>query len=313
MANPVGDIEQRTKAILKRRVALDFASDVTDDSAKPGAQEFEFSPGALELVGMGVAPHHDGGALGHAQIALAQFDALAFGQIDQLLDRPVHEPRIARMRDRLLLDGGVHNDPLEIFGLDRPGSMRHREALLQQRGDLRLTQPLAPAGQRRAIERQFVPEHHLAAEILKIRVLHPPVAQRLVRQIVHVLEDQQSGYQSCRQRWLPRPEATDRTEACRQEVPINLRRQTHQRMAKVDDLLQGWTKQIVLTIVARLAHGFSPTANLAVQGITELPNPESKNARKPPPTHGFLAKSNTCSRQITATDQSLPNTSRATP
>jgi hypothetical protein len=46
-------------------------------------------------------------------------------------------------------------------------------------------------------------------------------------------------------------------------------------MAKVDDLLQRWTKQIVLTIVARLAHGFSPTANLAVKGITKPPNPES--------------------------------------
>ena len=183
------------------------------------------------------------GRLGHAQIALAQFDALAFGQIDQLLDRPVHELRIARMRDRLLLDGGVHNDPLEIFGLDRPSSMRHREAFLQQRGDLLRAQPLAPAGQRRAIERQVVPERHLAAEILKIRVLDPPVAQPLVREIVHVLEDEQSGYQSCRQRWLPRPEATDRTEASRQEVPIDLRRQTHQRMAKVDDLLQRWTNR----------------------------------------------------------------------
>src|SRR4051794_3415797 len=64
-------------------------------------------------------------------------------------------------------------------------------------------------------------------------------------------------------------------------------------MAKVDDLLQRWTKQIVLTIVARTAHGFSPTANLAVKGITKPPNPEFKNARKPGPTHGFLAKSNT--------------------
>jgi hypothetical protein len=49
MANPVGEIEQRTKAILKRRVALDLASDVTDDAAKPGEQEFELSPGTLEL------------------------------------------------------------------------------------------------------------------------------------------------------------------------------------------------------------------------------------------------------------------------
>src|SRR5258708_31628730 len=64
MANPVGEIEQRTKAILKRRVALDLASDVTDDAAKPGAQEFEFSPGTLDLFGIRVAPHHNPPALG---------------------------------------------------------------------------------------------------------------------------------------------------------------------------------------------------------------------------------------------------------
>src|SRR6266403_1630542 len=45
------------------------------------------------------------------------------------------------------------------------------------------------------------------------------------------------------------------------------------------------------------------TANLAVEGITNRPNPESRNARKQQPTTGFLAKSNTCSGQITAIDQ----------
>jgi hypothetical protein len=104
-------------------------------------------PGTLELVGMGVAPDHDGGALGQAQIALAQFDTLAFGQIDQFLDGAVGEPSVGRMRDRFLLHGGVHHDPLEIFGLDRSAPVRHREALLQQRGELLLTQPLPPAGE----------------------------------------------------------------------------------------------------------------------------------------------------------------------
>ena len=83
------------------------------------------------------------------------------------------------------------HDPLEIFGLDRPAP----GATLQQRGDLLLTQPMVPAGQRRAVERQLEPEHRFAAEILKIRVLYPPFAQRLVRQIVHVLEDEQPGHQ----------------------------------------------------------------------------------------------------------------------
>jgi hypothetical protein len=59
----------------------------------------------------------------------------------------VGEPGVGRTRDRFLLHGGVHHDPFEIFGLDRPAPVRHREALLQQRGDLLLAQPLAPARQ----------------------------------------------------------------------------------------------------------------------------------------------------------------------
>jgi hypothetical protein len=46
------------------------------------------------------------------------------------------------------LDGGssgVYGNPLEIFDLDRTGAMRHRKAFLQQRGDVLLAQPLAPA------------------------------------------------------------------------------------------------------------------------------------------------------------------------
>ena len=237
---------------------------------------------------MGIAPDHDGGALGHAQIALAQLDALAFGQIDQLLDRPVDEPRVGRMRNRLLLHGGVHHHPLEIFGLDRPGPVRHRKALLQQRGDLLLAQPLAPARQRRAIERRLVAEHHFAAEVLKIRVLHPAVAQRLVGEIVHVLEDEQSGHQPRRQRRLPRPDATDRTEASRQKLPIDLRRQPHQRMAKVDDLLQSGAETDHPDDRRGAGSWLSPTANLAVKGITNCPNPESQNARKPQ-THTRLS------------------------
>jgi hypothetical protein len=205
MAHTQRQIEQRAEAVFERCVALDLAADVTDDAAEPRVQELQLPPGALELMGMRIAPDHDGGALGHPQIALAQFDTLAFGQIDQLLDRAMNEPGVGRMRDRFLLHGGVHHDPLEIFGLDRPAPVRHREALLQQRGDLLLTQPLTPAGQRRAVKRQFMPEHHFAAEILEIRILHPPVAQRLVREIVHMFEDEQPGHQPRWQWRLPRP------------------------------------------------------------------------------------------------------------
>jgi hypothetical protein len=62
------------------------------------------------------------------------------------------EPGVGRMRDRLLLYSGIYRNSFEILGVDRPGAVGHREALLQQRGDLLLTQPLAPARERRAIK-----------------------------------------------------------------------------------------------------------------------------------------------------------------
>ena len=96
---------------------------------------------------MGIAPHHDGSALGYAQIALAQFDALALGQRNQLLDSPVGKPRVGRMRNRLLLDGGIHHHALKILALDSPGPVCYRKALLQERRDLLLPQPPAPARQ----------------------------------------------------------------------------------------------------------------------------------------------------------------------
>jgi len=190
MAHMQREIEQRAKPIFECCIARGLAADVTDDAAKPRAQELELAPGALELVGMGVASHHDGSPLGDPSIALTQLDAFAFGQIDQLFDSAVSEPRIGRMRDRFLLHGGVHHHPLEILGRDGAGSVRHRKALLQQRGELFLTQSLTPARQRRAIKRKRVPEHHFPAEVLVIRVFHPAIAQLLIGEVVHVLENE---------------------------------------------------------------------------------------------------------------------------
>src|SRR5262249_19220608 len=113
------------------------------------------------------------------------------------------EPGVGRMRDRLLLYSGIYRNPFEIFGVDRPGAVGHREALLQQRGDLLLAQPLAPARERRAIKWQLVPEHHFPTEVLEIRVLHPSLARRLVGEVVHMLENEQPGHQPRRQRRVP--------------------------------------------------------------------------------------------------------------
>src|SRR6476646_2142170 len=88
------------------------------------------------------------------------------------------EPGVGRMRDRLLLYSGIYRNSFEIFGVDRPGAVGHREALLQQRDDL--LSRWRQRCKRRAIKWQLVPEHHFPTEVLEIRVLHPSLAQRLV-------------------------------------------------------------------------------------------------------------------------------------
>src|SRR5258705_13205139 len=112
-----------------------------------------------------------------------------------------------------------------------------------------------------------MPEHHFAAEILEIRVLYPPVAQRLVREIVHMFEDEQPGHQPCWQWRVPPPHPTYPAEALRQKNPINLPREPHQRMGKNDDLLQRRAKKNALAGFAPRAHGPALTPDPAVKGI----------------------------------------------
>ena len=73
--------------LLEPLVPGDLAADVADHPAQPGAQEFEFAPRPLELMGKAVPADHDRRALGHPPIALPQRDAIAPGKIDHLLQR----------------------------------------------------------------------------------------------------------------------------------------------------------------------------------------------------------------------------------
>src|SRR5262249_48984253 len=73
-----------------------------------------------------------------------------------------------------------------------------------------------------------------------------------------------------------------RAEASRQKVPIDLPRQPHQRMAKVDDLLERRAKQGVLAIVARLAHRSPPDSESRRRrnhGPPQTRNPKPQKTR----------------------------------
>ena len=110
---------------------------------------------------MGVALVSDQRMLAHPRVGLAQFDAGFPGQPHQPLARLMHQLGVGRKGDRLGLHGGVHNDLGEVGGLGRAGARRHGQALLDQRHELLLPHPLAPVRQRRAVERQRVPEELL--------------------------------------------------------------------------------------------------------------------------------------------------------
>ena len=129
---------------------------------------------------------------------------------------------------------------------------------------------------------------------------------------MHVLENEQPSHQPRRQWRLPRPGATtEPNRPARKPQSISAASPT-----------SGWRRLMISSRARRNKSSWRSsrgwlmaaplTANLAVEEITNRTNPESRNARKQQPTTGFLAKSNTCSGQITAMVQSLPNSSRAT-
>src|SRR5215470_13357302 len=155
-------------------------------------------------------------------------------------------------------------------------------------------------------------EELLAAEVLVIGVLHPARAQHLVRQRMHVLEDEETGDQPGRQRRLAGARRADRGEAPFQKAPVDLLCQPDQRVTHIDDPLQGRPEQILLPLIARLRHRF-PRAISARSRNHDPPQIGIANCKKPQPNPAFPAKSITRSSQIVPLSQRYPNSSRATP
>ena len=275
------------------RVALDLAHDVAEDPAEIGSHAAQRPVGALELLGVGVALVGDQRVLADPLIGLAQPHAVPLGQPHQPLARPMHQLGVGRERHRLRLHRRVDDDLGEVRGLRRAGARRRVQALLDQRDELLLAHPLAPARQRRAVERQLVPEELLAAEELEIRVLDPALAELLVGQVVRVLEDRQPRHQPRRQRRLAGLVRIDRAEPLLQKAPVDRRGQLRQRMAQVDDLVEPGAEKIVLTAVPTLLrpHRESLPSPLRRQRIT--PRRPTQFARSRPARPRKPAKTTT--------------------
>ena len=224
-------------------------------------------------------------------ITLPQGNALALGKGDQLHKRPMHQACVGRMRHRLRLHGRVDHHALEVLVLERAGLVRHRQALLDQGGELLLAQSLAPARHRTAIEGGLVAEAQFAAEILVIGVLHPALVQHLVGEVLHVLEDEEAGDQPRRQAWLTGACRAHRREPAIEKLPVDLLRQQHQRVLQVDDLIELRPQQIGLPIVTRSCHhAISPNRRRRHRGIksSTAQNRNPKTQESEPHRPAFL-------------------------
>src|SRR6476646_2616841 len=89
-------------------------------------------------------------------------------------------------------------------------------------------------------------EELLPTKELEIGILDPAVTQRLIAQVVHVLEKRQACHQPRRQRRAAGAIRIDRSELHLQKPPIDRARKLYQRMRQINDPIQPGAEQILL-------------------------------------------------------------------
>ena len=71
---------------------------------------------AVELLGMGVAPRHQGRALGDADVGLPQPHPMLLGHAVEPIDRSMQQLGVGREADVLGLHRGIDRDPRQVLG-----------------------------------------------------------------------------------------------------------------------------------------------------------------------------------------------------
>jgi hypothetical protein len=117
LGSDLGGARQRErKRRLDALLTGDLAADVTDQPAKPAAQDAQLPAVAVELLGVGVAPRHHRRALGNTEVGLPQPHSVLVGQAVEPLDGGVQQLGVGREADVLGLHRGIDRDPLKLNG-----------------------------------------------------------------------------------------------------------------------------------------------------------------------------------------------------
>src|SRR5262245_24486081 len=282
-ADLAGPRQRLVEHLLKAR-ADDLACDVANDAAQPKAQQAQLSPISIELLGVGVAPCHERGPLGDAQVGLPQRHAVLAGQAVQPLDRRMHELGVGRERDVLGLNGRVDSDPREVSPPQGATVMVYPQALGQQQLEL-IAQPLAPMAEPRALMREGVLEELLAGEVLEVWAVGPARTYLLVRQGEDMLEHQQADHEPRLNRRTA-VGAVERGDLAVDPGPVDLAGELHQLVLHVDDLLEPGPEQIIRLRRLALLGSHPEPSDARSESRARLAENRQKRNRKIRPPHG---------------------------
>src|SRR5271156_5762467 len=133
-------------------------------------------------------------------------------------------------------------------------------------------------------------EELLAAEQLIIGVFDPALAQNLVREVVHMLEDRQPRHEPRRQGRMPWLVRVCRPEPLLQKTPVDRPRQLRQRMIQTDYGREPRLEQIALPAGSSLPWPHRITLHRADGGRESRPKPPFNLQEIKLIDHTFLQK-----------------------
>ena len=178
-----------------RHLALHLAQQHPEDRALAADDALQ----SLELLGAGVSPRLAPQRLAFALVSQLELDACALGHTHDLLAGYFEQPAVGGVGNGLLLHRAVHNDSLELGGLDglyRHGRLDGGLAQLLHACFAQQTPEPADLG---GITRQLGLVVRLTASALPDDVLASSLDQGLVALVEGVLEVAQGDHQPDRQ------------------------------------------------------------------------------------------------------------------
>ncbi|MDR6504195.1 hypothetical protein J2785_007392 [Burkholderia ambifaria] len=172
-------------------------SDLEFDGAQPSTKDraltYQDPAKPLVLRRMRVAAGASVQSLAFALVGLLERESRALCQLNELCSRHLQQPAVGWIRDRLLLHCRINDHALEFVRREHLHVCGDGDRHSQQFHDAGFAKRLENPHQVRRIAKQVRLEILLAAEVLEVDILSPVLADRFVRQVVRVLQVQQTG------------------------------------------------------------------------------------------------------------------------